>query len=783
MILRTIKRVFLPLLLATPSLIFSFQESLEGKEVEKIEVVYQNHDPLLQKDPSLLQEKMKTREKIPFSQTTFDLDLKALAEEFDWVEPSFSKEGEKIFITLKVWPKPLIHAIYWEGNHEYSQKKLQSELDISPKTTLNRKIFNENFSKLKQFYVKHGYFESELSYRVEPLQDTNEVDIYVTVFEGRSGKIQDLVFEGFSQEDLSEVKPKMLTKRYSFLTGWLTGSGLLQEEMLDQDQLTLINYFQEKGFADAKIDISTLDDPYGNRVVVKLCAEKGALYHFGDIKIEGNSLFTEEEIKAKLLSQKGGVFSPEKVRGSIQAIKDLYGQKGYIEALVQYETFLDSKDPLFHVNISVQEGERYRIGMIHIIGNHQTKSHVLLRESLLVPGELFDSRKQEATKTRLQNMGYFKDVNVFTVKNCEKEDEEDLSDLSYRDVYIEVDEASTGSMSLFLGFGSTDKLNGGLDLTERNFNIRGFKTLFSKGLSSLRGGGEFVHARASIGKKQTSYFLTWMDPYFFDSLWRFGFEVSKTTSKLPSSEYDTDTYGTTLFTSYPITNNWTYGLKYRVRYTDTDVNDSASQSLKKLDNSGVLSAMGTSLVYDSVDSVYKPHRGIRSIIEAEFAGLGGKFIFLKLGYNNTLYFPVTRRTTLKLRGNVNCLQPFYGSVNERIPVSEKFFLGGEGTVRGYKPYILGPKKDGQPTGGATSVLTSAEYNVEIFPMLDVFAFVDGGSVSKRTFSPSKIRWSTGVGARIEIMQRAPIIVGYGYPINPKDSDDSDRFFFSLQGQF
>ncbi len=778
-----VRKLFLPLFFSLPFLAFSFEESLEGKVIRKIEILYQEEGPSKGLDSSLLQDKLKSKESYPFSQDTFDADLKALAEEFDWVEPLFSLEEEKVSIVLKIWPKPLIHAIHWKGNQEYSQKKLQRELDVFPKTTLTRKVFNEHFSKLKQFYVKHGFFESQLSYEVVPVENTGEVDIFVTVFEGRSGKIQEVLFEGFSKEDIREAKSKMLTGKYRFFTSWLTGAGLLQEEMLDQDQLTLVNYFQEKGFADAKVDISTLDDPYGNRVIVQVSVKKGPLYRFGEMKIEGNVLFSQEEIKEKISFQEGALFSPEKIHNSIQIIKDLYGHKGYIETLVQYESFLDPLEPVFHFNVSVQESDKYRIGMIHILGNHQTKAHVLLRESLLVPGELFDSRKLEATKTRLQNMGYFKDVNVFTVKNCEKEEEEDLSTLSYRDIYIEVEEAATGSMSLFLGFGSTDKLNGGLDFTERNFNIRGFKTLFTKGLSSLRGGGEFVHARASIGKKQSNYFLTWMDPYFLDSLWRFGFEISKTSSELQSTDYDTDTYGTTLFASYPITNNWTYGLKYRIRYTDTDVKNSAGDSLQKLDNSGVLSAVGTSLVYDSADNIYKPHKGIRSTLETEFSGLGGKFIFLKLGYNNTLYLPVTAKTTLKFRGNLNFLQPFYGSISKRIPVSEKFFLGGEGTVRGYKPYILGPRKNGQPTGGVTSALTSAEYNVEILPILDLFAFVDGGSVSGKVFLPSKLRWSTGVGARIEIMQRAPIIVGYGYPINPKESSDKDRLFFSLQGQF
>lgn len=724
-------------------------------------------------------DKLKTKQGYLFSQTAFDADLKMLAEEFDWVEPQFTLEKDQVHLTLHLWPKPLIHSIIWEGNQAYSSKKLERELEILPRTVFDRKKFNENFSKVKQFYTKKGYFESSLSYQVVPIENTNKVDIVIHVKEGRLGRVQDIIYKGLSKSEIRQLQGKLHIKRYRPLTSWLTGAGYLQEELLDQDQMILLNYFQEKGYADAKVDISTLDDPKSNQMIVQVLVYRGPIYYFGTIRMEGNTLFSTEEILKKLSAQKGETYSPEKIHNSLQAIKDLYGNKGYIDTQIQYESYLKEDSPTFYLDLSIQENQPYKIGLIHILGNHQTHTNVILRESLLVPGEVFDSRKLKATQTRLENIGYFKSVNVFAIKPCE----EGGPDNRYRDVFIEVDETTTGSMSLFLGFSTADDIYGGLDCTERNFNIRGFGTLFSKGLSSLRGGGEFFHARASLGKKQNNYFITWMDPYFQDSLWRIGFELSKTSSKLQSREYDTDTYGITLFTSYPITNYWTYGLKYRFRHTETDVKKDAGKNIQNIDQSGILSALGTSLSYDSTDNSYKPHQGIRSSLESEIAGLGGKFKFFKLGYHNSVYFPVTCKTTLKFRGNLNFLQPLWGNIEQRIPISEKFFLGGEGTVRGYKPYILGPKKDGEPIGGVTSALVSGEYNLEVLPIFDIFAFMDGGSVSEHPFTPKKLRWSVGIGARIEVMQRTPIIIGYGYPINPKTPSDREKFFFSMGGQF
>ena len=114
-----------------------------------------------------------------------------------------------------------------------------------------------------------------------------------------------------------------------------------------------------------------------------------------------------------------------------------------------------------------------------------TNNNVILRESLLVPGEVFDARKLKATQQRLEAVGYFKSVNVYAVRAA---DDENLP-ANYRDVYIEVEEQSTGNISLFSGFSSSDDINGGIDLSERNFNIAGVPKAFTGHLSALRGGG------------------------------------------------------------------------------------------------------------------------------------------------------------------------------------------------------------------------------------------------------------------------------------------------------
>jgi outer membrane protein insertion porin family len=775
-------------------------ELYDDKKVSHIEVVVEGEYV----DPAPILNRLKTKEGDEFSGLTFDNDLKTLSDEYDRVTPSLKLQNGQVYITLVVVPKPVIHQVVWNGNSQYSTSTLQKELDVKPNTIFNRQEFNKAFNKVKEFYFKKGYFESQLSYYAQPIAGSNQVDIVIDVQEGRPGYIKKIVLNGFTKTEQSAIEEQMYLKTYNFLTSWLTGTGIYRDEALEQDRMTILNYLHNKGYADARVDIQLVDDPNSGKIIVEITAHRGQLYRFGQVTFNGNTLFTQEEIAKRSMISSGENYSPDKVRDSAQAVKDLYGQKGYIDASVQFETCLMENEPVFDIHYSIEEGQQYKVGLVHIFGNSSTKSNVILRESLLVPGETFDSRKLKATQQRLEAVGYFKSVNVYAVRTA---DDDDLGD-TYRDVYIEVEETTTGNVSLFMGFSSMDDVFGGLDLTERNFNLRGVGKALGGQMSALRGGGEFFHVRGTLGKKQNNVLVSWMNPYVSDTLWRLGVEISRTFSELQKDVVVT-TYGGSVYTNYPLTNFWTVGMRQRIRHSKDHLNieplgndpneiaiNSANEVKAQLDQNGLISAFSGNLSYDSIDNVYKPHRGWRSYFEAEVAGIGGKYDFFKLSYINSIYFPLWSRGTLKLRGDFKYIVPFGKTNTANVPYSERFFLGGETTVRGYKPFLLGPVVElknnaGQnepthtPFGGLSSSLVSLEYNQEIFRMLDVFAFFDVGSVTIDGFDINQIRPTTGIGARLDIGNRTPIMVGWGIPLVKKDRHDGkwQKVFFSMGGQF
>ena len=798
-------KLLLSILLASVTAPIYGTELYDEKKVSHIEIVVDTPEGAVV-DPRPIMARLKTKEGDSFSQQTFDSDLKNLSETYDRIDPSIKLDNGEVSIVIKVSPRPVVSEVIFSGNDQIKTATLQKELDIQPNSVFNRQSFNKSFTKLKEYYFKKGYFESQLSYTVEKAPNSNTVTIKIEVLEGRPGHIQKIILNGFTDEEKSDIEEQMYLKKYNFLTSWMTGTGTYRDELLEQDKLSILNYLHNKGYADAKVTIQLTEDPKNGKLIVEITAHRGQLFHFGSIHFAGNSLISTEELAKRSLITDGAPFSPDKVRETVQALKEYYGQKGYIDASIQHETILKENEPVFDVDFYIDEGDEYKVGLVHIFGNTSTKSNVILRESLLVPGETFDARKLKATQSKLEAMGYFKNVNVYAVRSA---DDSELG-TNYRDVYIEVEETTTGNVSLFMGFSSTDSIFGGIDLTERNFNIAGLPKALVGKIADLRGGGEYFHVKGTVGKEQNNVLVSWMNPYVFDSLWRFGVEISRTWSQL-QRHAKVVTYGGSVYTNYPLSKYWTAGLRERLRHAKDNLSlhplgnspqaiASAEITRKQLDQNGLISAFSANISYDSVDNLYKPRKGWRSYGEAEVSGIGGNYYFGKLSYTNSIYWPVWKKGTLKFRADFKTIVP-YGKTNKStVPYSERLFLGGEGTVRGYQPFSIGPmvellndqgvyENTSTPYGGLTSTLLSVEYNQEIFKMLDIFTFVDVGSVEKDYFKISQLRPTTGVGVRLDIGNGTPIMVGYGIPLVEKDRKKQNGYskwqkvFFSMGGRF
>jgi outer membrane protein insertion porin family len=768
-------------------ILFVYTTALFAQKTElrvgTVNIVIKKETPNDKIDKQAILKRLKTKPGVLFSQIDFDDDLKLLVDEFDNVEPTLSFAGKEVNITLDIYPKLIIKKIIFCGNNCITTSDLADELEIQANTPLDRYAFNEAFNKLRTFYIKNGYFDADLSYKIIEDPCTNEVTIEICIKEGPSGKIREVCIEGVDSCEERKILELMATKDYCFFTSWYTKTGIFQPEALEHDRVAITDYLQNEGWADARVSINVFDSCVKDRIDVKVSVYKGERYYFGKVTFSGNNVFCDELIAKHLNARTGCPFSPDKLRDAIKCLTDYLGSKGYIESTVNFTPNLCDCQNVYDVHFTIDEGECFRVGLVKVFGNTCTKTPVILHECLMIPGEVFDSRKLEGTESRLKQMGYFECVNVYPVKS---EQNEALGCDRYRDIHIEVKETYTGTIGLFLGFSTIESLFGGIDLTERNFNYKGLGSVFNNGLGTLRGNGEYLQLRASLGMKTSSYMLRWTKPYFMDTKWIVGFDLEYSQNQAISNDYDIISSAIKLHASYSINDFLRYGWAYRLQDSRTSSNVQAApgSSTNQIYNQGTVSAIGPRLTYDSTDKAYNPTCGLRSELSFEYAGLGGNYNFYSLAYLNTFYYPISSRGTMKFRADAQFIKPLGNTLASELPLGERLFLGGETTVRGYRPYAIGPKfPNGDPKGGMSSLLLSEEYCHKIINRIDAFAFVDGGSVSFSTFTVDTIRAAYGLGLRIEVMQNTPIVVGFGWPLNAASESDVKRFFVSFGARF
>lgn len=755
----------------------------ENQIIEKIDILPVNVSKNPEAVETAVRARMKTKAGAHFSQTDFDSDLKRLVSDFDHVEPKLESVNGKLNISLKVWPKPTIRMIRWQGNKKVKTTRLQYELDVAPLSIFDRKGFNQAFHKLKAYYIRKGFFEAELDYCVKPDPKSNEVEIEITINEGRSGHVSDIKFINFTNKEKNDILEQMITKRYNLFTSWLTAEGTYNEEAVRQDEFVILNYLQDAGYADAKVSIDVRESKKDKRIELIVTADKGEKYTVGKVTFEGNCIVDDVTIRKLIQIKEGDNYSPETIRESARNIMDYYGRKGYIDTLVDFEPKLEFDKLSYTLHFTIEEGEQFRIGLIKIFGNSQTQSGVILHETLLIPGEVFNANKLKVTEERLRNIGFFKNVNVYAVRSdgpC------GLGD-NFRDVHIEVEETSTGNMSAFLGFSTVESLFGGANITERNFNIKGLRYIWKNGLRELRGGGEYAHLTATIGIKSRSYVFSWMKPYFMDTLWSVGFNLEKSITEYISKQYNIEAYGLNFNAVYQINAFLRQGYHYRLKHSRVllEGDDISPDLLIASRRHSLVSAVGISYVYDSTNHPALPTCGFKSRLEAEIAGIGGEVRFVSLAYLNNYYYPLTKKSYLKFRGDARVLQPIAES-NDKMPLDERLYLGGDTVVRGYRDYVLGPKfADGAAKGGLSMQLFTAEYNYQLNERIDIFAFFDAGSLTSNPWQVGRIYQAVGYGARVFILGNGgpPLTLGMGYPLNPKDDEDVKKFFLQVGGKF
>jgi outer membrane protein insertion porin family len=659
-------------------------------------------------------------------------------------------------LIFSVQELPLIRSVEFSGIKETRRDDLQERVKIRTPSIYNKEKVKESITEFEQYYIADGYhavkIESELKTDVN-----NEASLVFHVDEGEKVLIGEIIFVGTSVFTKKELIKKIETREHWFLS-WLTGRGAYLEDTLSLDIERIKAAYQDVGYLDVKVkpaDVTLVDDE-SLQVVIEV--DEGPQYHLGSIKISGDILGEESELEKLVKMQPGDVFGRENMRKSVLALTDLYANSGYAYVNVSPLTDKNKQELLVDLELQIDQGQLVYVEQINIHGNTTTRDKVIRREIKLVEGEKYNASKVKAANRSIRNLGFFEEVNV-TNKRGSQEDQTIID--------VDVTEQSTGTFSLGVGYSTSENAMFTGSLTQNNFMGYGIETSLS----------------TSLGSTTTTYSLSVTDPHFLDSEWTLGGEIYKKESDY--DDYDDSRNGAAIKGGHAITQNSKLYLTYRLeakRISDID-DDVTSPTILDAEGDSLLSSITSEWVRKTVNNYQDPSSGGVTELSLELAGLGGTEYFLKGIAEHRHYFPVFWDTVFSIHGSVGYIMETWG--DDGIPLSEKFFLGGLSSLRGFNSREVGPTEDGEYIGGEKMAYANFEY---IFPLAadmgikGVLFFDVGNAWSDDEAYFSDLRFDIGPGIRW-LSPVGLLRFEWGYNLDPRDDEDTTVFNFTIGTAF
>ncbi len=780
--------------------------------VKKVVIVHVGPAPV---SDSVVRANIRVKEGEGFSQEAIDADIQNLYRTgyFSNIRVGQERDAVGVTLTYRLQGKPVLTEIRFSGNKKYRTSRLRKKLTSKVGEPLDElKLFNDSQEILKT-YQKAGLQKTEVRAVPSVNEELGRGIVTFEVVEAPKVRITDVFFDGAKDMKQRKLRRVVKTRRW-WMFSWITGSGKLKDDVFEEDKERLREFYMEQGYIDFELKDVVFERARTNRMVVRFVVEEGTPYKVGGVKFEGNELFTREEIVGNLRSRdgekvtkglvlkEGEKFTPKSLSKDVEAITDFYGARGYIEARVDAEKVPNVEKGTLDLNYKLQEGSKFFVEKIEIRGNTRTKDKVIRRELAITPGETFDNVRVKVSKSRLEQMQYFEKVDTTN---------EDTDVENGKNLVVGLEEKRTGNFMVGAGFSSIDALVGYAEISQGNFD------LFNP--PSFTGGGQKARLRVQAGTRRQDYVATFIEPWFLGRRLSLSTELYHRQLNFLSSNYDQRQTGMRVGLTRQLPLNLIGGVNYTIEsiginFTDTYKATYPDTVLLQEEGNRLVSRAGVSLAYDTRNSVLLPSRGQRIELVPELAGgpFGGDSDYYRVDLRISQYwnpgrlFPETSLWKDALEGHILELTGRIGIVEayadgdrrrrNRVPLFDRFYLGGLYSQRGFKFRQVGPKDpvSGEPSGGGTYWFGGAEYSVPIIERVRIAVFYDVGMVYPDAYSfepqdfidANGLRQTTGLyndnwgfGIRLNL-PIGPLRLDYGLPIS-RDSrvGGSGRFQFGV----
>jgi len=708
-----------------------------------------------------------------------DKSLKALFATGLFADVNLRRVGNTLVI--RVVENPIINRIAFEGNNKIDEKDLTAEIQLRPRVVYTRTRVQNDVNRILDLYRRHGRFGATVEPKVIQLSE-NRVDLVFEINEGQYTGVRSLNFVGnhqFSDGKLRSILQTKESRWYRFFTS---------DDSYDPDRLTydrelLRRFYLTEGYADFRVVSAVAElTPDRDGFIITFTLDEGERYRFGkiDVNIKIKDL-TPEAVLPLLTVHTGDWYDAEAVEKSISVLTDALGNRGYAFVDVKPNITRNREEHTVDITFDVQEGPQVYVERIDIVGNVRTLDKVVRREFQLVEGDAFNTTKMQRSQQRLKNLGFFKKAEVTNSPGS-------APDKTV--VTAEVEEQSTGELSLGLGFSTTDGPLADINIRERNFLGRG---------QDLR-----IGTVVSFRSQQVD--LSFTEPYFLDRNIAAGFDLFEIKTSPTQNffsgvtpPYQQFSYGGALRAGYQITDNLRQTLKYTARSDDiTNIQSNTSLFIALQAGQHTTSEIGQVLLYDHRDDRLDPTSGYFASVGNDFAGIGFGVDYVRNKVNAGYYYSVAPEWVLSLTGEAGYI---FGWSGQQVLLQDRFFVGGD-NLRGFQSAGIGPRDttSGDALGGQKYYLGSVTMGVPLgLPKelgLSGRVFTDFGTLyhlepTTLTLTPAQ---SAAAGGQTQLTaQQSPAIrasVGFGVswksPVGPirldiayplrKESFDKTQFF-------
>jgi len=682
-----------------------------------------------------------------------------------------------VVYVVRVQERPSIRAVKLAGNEELSQDDLKEAIEVKPLTILDLDVVRRTQKKIQEKYVDKGYFLAEVTHRIVPAEG-GQIDVVFDIDENSKVMVKDIVFLGAEKVPASRLKDVMITKEGGYLS-FLTSEGTYREEAFQRDLSVIQATYYDEGYINVRVDkpnVSLSADKRYIYITIKLT--EGERFNIGNVDFSGDLVVPKENLAKLMTSATGQHFSRTQLGTDIQALTDVYYDRGYAYANINPVTAVNAETKTVDLTFDVQQGPQVTIERIDIIGNTKTRDKVIRRELRVYEGELYNGTGVRRSKERVTALGFFETVEV-TQRPGVRADGIVLQ--------VEVKEKATGTFQVGLGFSNVENFIFTAQVSQNNF----------------LGWGQSVSASAQISGLRSLIQLSLFDPYFLDTNFLFSADFFRVQADYEG--FVRNSTGGNIGVGYQLVED----LLVNVGYTQEHVQVEASENfggvlLANRFLSGVTSAARLSLTYDKRNNRLFPSQGFIHYGSVEYAPkfLGGSFLFSRYTAYSRLYFPLPLGAVFKTNATIGYIQQLEST--RPLPISELYYVGGINTVRGYylrsiSPTLRVPRSDSPDApiqeltvGGNKQLILNLEVE---FPVLEKAGirgvlFYDAGNsyatnenfFQDRQYTKLGLFHSVGFGVRW-FSPVGPLRFEWGIPITPRPEDEAVLFEFTIGNFF